>query len=181
MKNIISNPLSLIGTIFSLIGTVIIVSDTFESGQNWYNRFDKFENIDTGLTNLNNTDTTLWTVTPTGIIGINDTGFSEIVKIIGNHRKTIDAKDISQIGLLTLEEFGEVKEKVLSIEMYNNGTFISITSEYIFLEWLNIYRERQILLFGLYFILVGFTLQLFSHFNYRYISNGVQKLIKKEY
>ena len=169
MKKIISNRLSLIGTIFSLIGTIIIISDTFELGQNWYNKFDTLENIDIGLTNLNNTDTTLWTVTPIGIIGINDIGFSEIVKIIGNNKKSMDTKEISQIGLLTLEEFGDVKEKVLSIEMNNDGTFISITSGYVFLEWLNKYRERQIISWGLRIIIFGFFFICLSHFNCKYI------------
>ena len=169
MKKIISNTLSLIGTVFSLIGTLIIVSDTFEYGQNWYNKFDTFENIKTGLTDLNNPDTIFWTVTPAGIIRKNDTGFSEIVKIIGNNRKTTDTKEISQIVLLTLEEFGEVKEKILSIKMNNNGTFTSITSEYIFLEWLKKYRERQIISWGLRIIIFGFFFICLSHFNCKYI------------
>lgn len=167
MRQYVSNWFSLIGIIVSLLGTLIIVSDIFEPMHNWYDELDNFKNIEIGLEDLNNADTSLWKVTPGGTIGINDTGFNEILMIIKINRDTININGISQIGLFTISSFHDVNEKVLMIELKENREFRAITSEYIFQEWINKNREKYILKWGLFLIIIGFTFILFSHFDNR--------------
>lgn len=158
------NWLSLIGSILALIGTLIIVMDSFKPIHNFIDNFKKWENIRIGLKDLDTLDTKIRDNKTVGMLETGKPGFDEVVNILKINRVDLKDKEIVSIVKNAPITVGGVPFKIVHVAFKNNPNAKSLTTDDMLYEWVNKYRWKYFLKWGLVIIFIGFLLSAISHF-----------------
>lgn len=159
----IHNWLAFVAAILGFIGTFIIVMDRFEPIHRKINRFhQKWENISIALKDLDTFDTEVEDGQKVGMVELGKQGFSELVDIILNNRPDLMNKDIAAIAKNKPIIIGGTSFKIVHVAFANNPQADSLTTEYVFYEWVRDYREKYFLRIGLILIGIGFLIGVFG-------------------
>ena len=159
----ISNWLSFFAAILGFLGTFIIVMDKFEPIHRRIDKFQKWKNISIALQDLDTFDTKFKSKEKLGAVMFDEQGFSELVDIIISKRSDIKNKNIICIAKNEPINIAGVPYKVVHILFENNNHGVSLTTEYIFNEWVRDYREKYFLKIGLILIGLGFLIGILGH------------------
>lgn len=159
----IHNWLSFFAAVLGFLGTFVIVMDRFEPIHQRINRFQKWENITIALQDLDTFDTEVKDGKKLGIVELGKQGFSELVDIILSNRPDMMNKGIVAIAKNQPMALGGVPFKIVHVAFANNSQAESLTTEYVFYEWVKDYREKYFLKFGLILIGLGFLIGVFGH------------------
>lgn len=159
----ICNWFSFLAALLGFLGTFVIVMDKFEPIHRKINQFQKWENISIALQDLETFDTQVKDGKKLGIVELGKKGFSELMDIILSNRPDMINKDIVAIAKNQPMTLGGVPFKIVHVVYENNSQAQSLTTEYVFYEWVKNYREKYFLKFGLILIGLGFLLGVFGH------------------
>jgi hypothetical protein len=157
----IYNWFSFIAALLGFIGTFIIVMDKFGPIHRKISQLNKWKNISIALENLNTFDTNKDNL---GMIESGEEGFMELVDIIYGNRPDLADKKIEAIAKNKPITVGGIPFGIIHLVFLNNiNKGYPLTTEYIFHEWINNYREKHFLKKGLWLIALGFLLGIFGH------------------
>ena len=159
----IYNWLSFVAAVLGFLGTFVIVMDRFEPIHRRIDRFQKWENISIALQDLDTFDTEVKDGKKLGMVELGKQGFSELVDIILSNRPDMMNKGIVAIAKNQPMALGGVPFKIVHIAFENISQAESLTTEYVFYEWVRDYREKYFLKIGLILIGLGFLIGVFGH------------------
>jgi len=126
-------------------------------------QFQKWENISIALKDLDTFDTEDKDGNKLGGVEVGKQGFSELVAIILSNRPDLMNKKIVAVAKNQPMELGGVPFKIVHVAFANNPKADSLTTEYVFYEWVSNYREKYFLKTGLLLIALGFLMGVFGH------------------
>jgi len=159
----IQNWLSFFAAVLGFIGTFVIVMDNFEFISNRIDKFQKFQNISIALNNLNSLNTTIKDGQKVGMIRLGSQGFSELIDIVIINRPAFRNKQIVAIAKNQPLVLADIPFNIVHIFIANETHAVSLTTEYIFDEWVSNYRDKYFLKFGLSLITIGFLIGVLGH------------------
>jgi hypothetical protein len=155
--------LSFIAAVLGFVGTFVIVMDKFEPIHRGIDRFQKWQNISIALKDLDAFDTEVKDGKKLGMVELGKQGFSELVDIIISNRPDMMNKDIVAVAKNQPMALGGVPFKIVHVAFANNPQTDSLTTEYVFYEWVRDYREKYFLKMGLLLIGFGFLVGVLGH------------------
>ena len=159
----IHNWLTFIAAVLGFVGTFVIVMDKFGPIHRKIDEFQKWENISIALKDLDTFDTEVKNGKKLGMVEVGKQGFSELVDIILSNRADLRNKDIVAVAKNQPIALGGVPFKIVHLVFANNPQAYSLTTEYVFYEWVRNYREKYFLKIGLLLIAIGFLIGVFGH------------------
>lgn len=159
----IHNWLSFIAAVLGFVGTFVIVMDKLGPIHRKIDQFQKWENISIALKDLDTFDTEVKNEKKLGMVEFGKQGFSELVDIILSNRPDLMNKSIVAVAKNQPMALGGVPFKIVHVAFANNPQADSLTTEYVFYEWVKDYREKYFLKRGLLLIALGFLIGVFGH------------------
>jgi hypothetical protein len=160
----IDNYLSFVAAILMFIGTLVIVMDKFGPVHRIIDQFPKWRNISAAMIDLDTFDTKAKNGTKIGIIQYGSQGFWKLIEIIRYNRPDLKDEEIVSVAKNQPIIVGGTPFKIVHLAFKSNPKKgHSLTTEYIFYEWIKSYRERYFLKRGLFLIGLGFLLGVFGH------------------
>lgn len=159
----IHNWLSFMAAVLGFVGTFVIVMDKFGPIHRKIDHFQKWENISIALKDLDTFDTEGKDGKKLGMVEVGKQGFSELVDIILSNRSDLMNKKIVAVAKNQPVIIGGVPLKIVHVAFANNPKAEPLTTEYVFYEWVNNYREKYFLKKGLLLIALGFLMGVFAH------------------
>jgi hypothetical protein len=160
----ISNWLSFVAAVLGFVGTFVIVMDKFGPIHRKIDQLQKWENISVALQDMDTFDTENKSGKKIGMVEAGRQGFKELVDIILSNRPDLLGKDIVAIAKNQPMALGGVPFKIVHVAYANNPKADSLTTEYLFYEWVRDYREKYFLKTGLILIALGFLIGVCGHF-----------------
>jgi hypothetical protein len=159
----IDNKLSFAAAVLAFLGTVIIVMDRFGPVHSCVDRFPKWRNIALAVVDLDTFDTKNGGGKEVGMVEQGKPGFCELVHIILANRPDLQDKTIVAIAKNQPIGIGGVPMKIVHVALLNDPQGYSLTTDYIFHEWIRDYRDKYFLKAELSVIALGFLLNVFAH------------------
>ena len=159
----ILNWLSFIAAVLGFIGTFVIVMDKFGPIHRKIDQFQKWQDISVALKDLDTFDTKDKDGNKLGIVEVGKQGFSELIDIILSNRPDLRSKEIAAVAKNAPMSLGGVPFKIIHVAFANITQAESLTTEYVFYEWVSNYREKYFLKRGLILIALGFLIGVFGH------------------
>jgi len=160
----IENKLSFAAAVLAFLGTIVIVMDRFGPVHRTVDRFPKWRNIATAVADLDTFDTRIRDGKEVGMVEHDKPGFSELVHIIIFVNRP-DLRDKTIVAIVKNQPIGVggVPMKIVHVLFKNNPQGYSLTTDYIFHEWIRDYRDKYFLKTGLSIIAIAFLLSVFAH------------------
>lgn len=163
----IDNKLSFAAAVLAFLGTVIIVMDRFGPVHRGVDRFPKWRNIGLAVVDLDTFDTKTGDGKEVGMVEQDKPGFSELVHIILANRPDLQDRTIVAIAKNQPIGVGGVPMKIVHVLFKNSSQGYSLTTDYIFHEWIRDYRDKYFLKVGLSVIALAFLLSVFAHIKWK--------------
>jgi len=163
----IDNKLSFCAAVLAFLGTIIIVMDRFGPIHRTIDQFPMWQNISTALADLDTFDTKTRDGKKVGMVERGKPGFIELVRIISGNRPDLKDKTIVSIVKNQPIGIGGVPMKIVHVAFKNNPDAQSLTTDYIFHEWIRDYRDKYFLKVGLSVIALAFLLSVFTHIKWK--------------
>lgn len=137
----VSNWRLLIGSFLAFIGSIVIASDKFPPVHSQYNRLQKWSNIHHAVADLDVFDYPTGDGNKVGYVAPEDVGFTDLAYIIRLNKPDLEGKivGIAQNSPMAL---ADVSSKIIHVVLEGKKRGVSVTTDFIFHEWIAKYRER---------------------------------------
>jgi hypothetical protein len=152
-----------IAAVLGFVGTFVIVMDKFGPIHRKIDQIQKWQNISTAIQDLDTFDTRDGSGQKIGMVEIGKQGFKELVDIIHSNRPDLINQKIVAVAKNQPMELGGVPFEIVHVAYANDPQGDSLTTEFIFYEWVRDYREKYFLKIGLLLIALGFLIGVFGH------------------
>jgi len=159
----IENHASFWAAVLAFIGTIVIVMDSFAPIHRIVDQCPKWKNIRTAMVDLDTFDTNTKDGKKVGMVEYGKPGFADLVYVVSYNRPNLRNRSIIAIAKNQPIGVGGVPMKIVHILFKDNPQGYSLTTDYIFHEWVSDYRMRYFLKIGLSMIAVAFLLSVVAH------------------
>ncbi len=156
--------MKVIGATLCFIGTLIIVIDRFGPIHNFVDKHSKWYDVILALEDIQQFDYKTSDGDYVGHINSKDSGFNEILRIVKSKRPDLREKEVIGIVMNRPMEIGGVPFGIVHVAIRDEPKALSLTTEYIFYEWIRDSRDKWFLKIGITIIAVGFLLTIVGQF-----------------
>ena len=169
--------LLLISALLAFFGSLIIVMDRFGPIHNLISNLPKWKNIELALIDLDNYDTPTNDGSNVGMVEQGKPGFSDFLNVIYSNKPNLKNRDIIVIAKNQPISIGGVPMKIVHVGFRGETQGYSLTTDYIFNEWIRDYREKYFLKIGLSMIALSFLLSVFVQILFKNQNNNILIII----
>lgn len=163
----IDNKPSFWAAVLAFVGTIIIVMDSFGPIHRIVDDLPKWRNINLAVADLDTFDTKMKDGKEIGMVEHDKPGFAGLVHIISCNRPDLRDKTIIAVAKNQPIGVGGVPMKIVHVLFENNPQGYSLTTDYIFHEWIRDYRSKYFLKIGLSVIAIAFLLSIIAHIKWK--------------
>lgn len=171
----IVNKPSFLAAALAFVGTIIIVMDSFGPVHRIVDKLPKWKNINLAVADLDTFDTKMKDGKEIGMVERDKPGFTGLVHIIFSNRPDLRDKKIIAVAKNQPIGIGGVAMKIVHLQFENNPQGYSLTTDYIFHEWIRDYRSKYFLKIGLSVIAIAFLLSVIAHITWKDMDVTQQK------
>jgi hypothetical protein len=163
----IENKLAFVASVLAFVGTIVIVMDRFGPIHRTVDHLPKWQNIAIAMADLDTFDTKIRDEKEVGMLEQGKPGFRELVHIILKNRPELREQRIVAVVKNQPIAVGGVPIKIVHVAIEGNPQGLTITTDYIFHEWIRDYRDKYFLKIGLTIIAISFLVSVFAHIKWK--------------
>lgn len=160
-----SETFAILGLIFGLDGSFLLIMDYFPKCHRWINRLNPWKEINQGIKTMKIKDKLSADKKKIGILAKGESGFDHIINIIKGVRDDLPPFEVKAIILYSPESYSlhdqTIEENYIHLKYDERSPFL-LCEESIFLNWIDSFRKRYFLVRGIWLILIGFFLNIIA-------------------